>query len=161
MKYHNLGQQLALTADKFGDREAVVSCHENVRLTYSQVLTKADKLAAAFDNLGLVRGDRVGIWAPNIANWFVTMMAAARAGLILVGLNPAYQIPEMEYCLKKVQVKALVVPEIFKSQKYVAMLQQMMPEMRNSVAGEIRSQKLPHLNTIIVDAPADKKFRYR
>lgn len=123
------------------------------------MLIKADKLAAAFESLGVTRGDRVGIWAPNIANWFVTMMAAARAGLILVGLNPAYQVPEIEYCLKKVQVKALVVPETFKTQNYVDMLHQIMPEMEKSAAGEIRSQKLPHLNTIIVDAPADKQFR--
>lgn len=157
--YRNLGQQLALTADKYGDREAIVSCHENIRLTYSDVLTKADKLAAAFETMGLERGDRLGIWAPNIANWFVTMMAAARAGLILVGLNPAYQIPEMEYCLKKVQVKAIVVPESFKSLNYVQMLAHMMPEMASCRPGEIASEKFPHLNTVIVDAAADKEFR--
>lgn len=159
LKYRTLGQQLALTADKYGDREAIVSCHENVRLTYSEVLTRADKLAAAFESLGLERGSRVGIWAPNIANWFVTMMAAARAGLVLVGLNPAYQIPEMQYCLNKVQVKAIVVPESFKSQNYVRMLTEMMPEMESCKGGEIRNEKLPHLNTVIVDAAPDKQFR--
>lgn len=157
--YRNLGQQLSITADRFGDREAIVSCHENVRLTYSQALVKADKLAAAFESLGLQRGSRVGIWSPNRANWFVSMMAAARAGLVLVALNPAYQIPEMEYCLNKVQVEAIVVPEQFKSQHYVQMLTQMLPEMGSCRPGEIRNEKLPHLRTVIVDCERDKQFR--
>lgn len=160
LKYRTLGQQLAITADKYGDREAVVSCAENIRITYSEALLQADKLAAAFEVLNLEKGSRVGIWSPNTTNWFITMMAAARAGLILVGLNPAYQIREMEYCLNKVQVKAIVVPESFKTQNYVQMLSQMMPEMKNCAAGKICSAKVPHLHSVIVDTPAhDKQFR--
>lgn len=159
MMYRNLGQQLSLTADRYGDREAIVSCHENVRLTYSEVLAKADKLSAAFEALGLEKGSRVGLWMPNNANWFVTMMAAARAGLILVALNPAYQIPEMQYCLNKVQVRTLVIPESFKSQNYVQMLRQMMPEMETCEPGQICNETVPHLSTVIVDCARDKQFR--
>lgn len=160
LKFRTIGQQLSLTADKYGDREALVSCLENQRLTYAQVLEKADQLAAAFQSLGLEPGSRIGIWAPNITSWYLNMMGASRAGLILVGLNPAYQKPEMEYCLKKVDVKAIVVPESYRSQQYVKMLSEMMPEMESSSAGAVHSEKLPQLSTIIVDAPADKQFKY-
>ena len=128
-------------------------------MTYSELLTKADKMAAAFEAMGLERGARVGLWAPNISSWIVTMMAAARAGLILVAMNPAYQIPEMAYCLNKVQVKAIVVPETFKTQNYVQMLNHLMPEMKSCRPGEIQNEKLPHLQTVIVDAAPDKQFR--
>lgn len=136
-----------------------MSCHEGQRLTYGQVLEKADKLAAAFKTMGLERGSRIGIWAPNITSWYLTMMGAARAGLILVGLNPAYQKPEMEYCLKKVGVKAIVVPESYKTQQYVKMLAEIMPEMEGSPAGAVQCEKLPELSTVIVDAPTDKQFK--
>lgn len=117
-------------------------------------------MAAALESLGMQRGARIGIWSPNRANWVVTMMAAARAGIVLVGLNPAYQIPEMVYCLNKVQVEAIVIPESFKTQNYVDMLTNIMPEMRESAPGEIQSEKLPRLKTVIVDTPdLDKRFR--
>lgn len=86
------------------------------------------------------------------------MMAAARAGLILVGLNPAYQVPEMAYCLKKVNVKAVVAPEGFKSQNYYEMLSKIMPEMASSGPGAIRSAKLPELSTVIVDTDKNLKW---
>lgn len=159
LKFRTIGEQLSLSADKYGDREALVSCHENRRITYGQVKEKADQLAAAFQSLGLEPGSRIGIWAPNISSWYLTMMGAARAGLILVGLNPAYQKPEMEYCLKKVGVRAIIVPETYKTQQYVKMLADIMPEMEGSPAGCVRSETLPQLSTIIVDAPADKQFK--
>ena len=82
LKYITIGQLLQETADKFGERKAVISVHQNKFLTFSELLEKADKLAAAFKILNLEKNDRVGIWAPNLLEWYITMMACARAGLI-------------------------------------------------------------------------------
>lgn len=84
--YRTIGQQLASAVDRFGDREAVVSCEQNVRYTFAQVLEKADRLAAGYRVLGLERGDLFGIWAPNSAEWYFNTLAAARAGLTVASL---------------------------------------------------------------------------
>lgn len=129
-----------------------MSCHEQVRLTYDEAKTRADKLAVAFHRIGLDRGDRIAIWAPNISVYYVTMLAAARAGLVLVPLNPAYQVRELEYCLRKVSVKAIVAPESHKSQRYYEMLAKIMPEMEQAAPGKIQSAALPMLSTVIMAA---------
>lgn len=144
-----------MTADLFPNRECIVSCHEGTRLTFPEVLEKADRLAAAFGNLGLERGDRVGLLAPNQVMWYVTAMACARRGCILVGLNPAYQIPELEYCVEKVGMKAIVAPEEYKTQKYYEMMTRILPEMVGS-GKQIKSAKHPNMETVIIDT--DKKL---
>ncbi|XP_017877807.1 acyl-CoA synthetase family member 2, mitochondrial [Ceratina calcarata] len=119
-----IGKLLATAADTWPDRECVVSVHQNVRLTFSDLIRRADRLAAGFVKLGLMKGDRLGIWAPNDVEWLITFMAAARAGLILVAINPAYQVDEVVYCLQKVSVKAVISPTNFKTQNYPRMLLQ-------------------------------------
>ena len=84
LKYITIGQLLQETASKFGDRKAVISVHQNEFLTFSELLQKADKLAATLKNLNLEKGDRLGLWVPNLVEWYVTKMASARAGLITV-----------------------------------------------------------------------------
>lgn len=73
-------------------------------------------------NIGLEKGDRVAIWSPNYEFWYVSMMAIARAGLVCVTLNPAYTINELNYCLEKVEIKAVIAPEVFRTQNYFDML---------------------------------------
>lgn len=82
--YRNVGQHLQIAAEKYPNNEALVSCHENKRLTFSDVLEKADRIAASFYQLGLKKGDRVGIWAPNGTQFYLSSLAAARAGMISV-----------------------------------------------------------------------------
>ena len=84
LKYITIGQLLEETANKFGERKAVISVHQNTFLTFSELLQRADKLAAAFKILNLEKNDRLGIWAPNLLEWYITKMACARAGLIAV-----------------------------------------------------------------------------
>ena len=91
-----IGQALIDAAGQWGDREALVSVHQNVRLTWAQLLEQVDRLAANLIELGLQAGDRLGIWSPNCAEWVLTQFAAARAGLILVTVNPAYRLREAE-----------------------------------------------------------------
>lgn len=155
--YRTIGQQLQMTSDLYPNRECIVSCHEKTRYTFPEVLEKADRLAASFRNLGLEKGDRVGLVAPNVVMWYLTAMACARSGCILVGLNPAYQIPELEYCIEKVGIKAIIATETYKTQKYYEMMTQIVPEMRDAGVGKkIKSSKHPCMETVIIDS--DKKL---
>ncbi|XP_043650714.1 medium-chain acyl-CoA ligase ACSF2, mitochondrial [Drosophila teissieri] len=150
--YRTVGQQLELSAGHYGDVEAIVSCHEGKRYTFGSLLQEADALAAGFRKLGLQPGDAIGLWAPNYMHWYLGMMGAARAGLTSVGLNPAFQGPEIAYCLNKVNVKAIIAPETFKSQNYYEILRDICPEISDAEPGKIRSEKFPHLQSVIIDS---------
>jgi fatty-acyl-CoA synthase len=99
--------------------------------------------------LGLKAGDRVGIWSPNRSEWVVTQFATAQIGVILVNVNPAYRLSELEYALNKVQVKALILAEKFKTSDYIGMVQTLAPELETSEPGRIHAQRLPHLRWVI------------
>ena len=94
-------------------------------------------------------GDRIGIWAPNCAEWAVTQFASAKAGLILVNINPAYRLAELEFCLKKVGCRALITAERLKSSDYLAMLRSLAPELDRCAANDLSSARLPHLKLVI------------
>ncbi|XP_037044672.1 medium-chain acyl-CoA ligase ACSF2, mitochondrial-like isoform X2 [Bradysia coprophila] len=155
LAYRTLGQQMERAADKFGDNDAIVSYHEGKRLTYSQALKKIDQFAAGLLKLGLSRGDRIAIWAPNTMNWYIAVMAAAKAGLISVAINHSYQIPEMAYCIKKVGIKAIVTTETFKTQNYYDMICEIVPEIKDTSDGIIRSSEYNSLRAVIMDSDND------
>ncbi|XP_060652908.1 medium-chain acyl-CoA ligase ACSF2, mitochondrial [Drosophila nasuta] len=159
--YRNVGQQLELASSKFGSTEAIVSCHEAQRYTFRSLLEEVNRLAAGFRKLGLQKGDAIGIWAPNYMHWYLTYMAAARAGLTSVGINPGFQGPEVAYCLKKVDIKAIVAPEAFKSTKYYEILREICPEIAHSEPGKIKSEEFPHLRTIIINSQESLKGAFR
>ena len=115
--YKTVGAVLEEAAARWGEREALVVPHQNIRWTYRQLDEAADRLAAGFLHLGLEPGDRVGIWSPNRYEWVVTQFASAKAGLILVNINPAYRTSELEYALNKVGCKALVLAPCFQDQR--------------------------------------------
>lgn len=146
---HTIGRALTIAAKTHGDREALVSVHQNVRLTYQELETKARELAAGFLALGLKPGDRIGIWAPNCVEWTLTQFATAKAGLILVNINPAYRLYELEYALNKVECRALVLAESFKTSQYFQMIQELAPELAGCSPGALQSKKLPHLEMVI------------
>ena len=131
------------------DRPALLSVHQSVRLTYAQLKERVDRVAAGLLALGLEPGDRVGIWAPNCWEWLVTQYATAKAGLILVNINPAYRRAEAEYALNKVACKALIVAPAHRGTDYVAMLTDLAPELRASAPGELASPALPHLRLVV------------
>uniref|UniRef100_A0AAY4CNA4 Medium-chain acyl-CoA ligase ACSF2, mitochondrial n=1 Tax=Denticeps clupeoides TaxID=299321 RepID=A0AAY4CNA4_9TELE len=145
-----VAQTLQNAAERWPDREAVVFLQDGVRKTLSEFQRDVDQAAAGLLALGLKRGERLGIWGPNIYEWILTLFAAAKAGVILVSVNPAYQALELEYALKKVGVSAVVCPTQFKTQNYVDMLRQLCPEMDTAVPGDIRSKRLPDLRTVVV-----------
>ncbi len=147
--YQTIGNALEAAAQTFPQREALIVRHQNIRWTYAELLQRVDDLAAGLVALGFVPGDRVGIWAPNCAEWALTQFATARAGLILVNINPAYRTYELEYALNKVGCKGLVTAATFKSSDYLAMLAQLAPELDAAEPGKLSSDKLPHLRTVI------------
>ncbi|HEX8407198.1 MAG TPA: AMP-binding protein, partial [Duganella sp.] len=114
---------------QFGDNEALVVPHQNVRWSYREFDRRVSALAAGLLALGLEPGDRVGIWSPNCAEWVLVQFATARAGLVMVNINPAYRRSELEYVLDKVQCGALILAPAFKSSNYLAMLEEVRPAL--------------------------------
>lgn len=145
-----VGQLLADTAARHAARDALIVPYENVRWTYAELDRRVDDMAAGLRVLGLVPGDRIGLWAPNRADWVVLQFATARAGLVLVNLNPAYRAPELAYALQQVEAKALITVPSFKSSDYLAMLAELLPELATSVPGVLASTALPALHHVIV-----------
>ncbi len=141
---------------RWGDRPGVVVRQQGVRWTYQELGRRVDAFAAGLLALGLQPGERVGIWSPNNAEWVVTQFATAKAGLILVNINPAYRLSELEYALNKVGCRALVTATVFKTSDYIGMVNTLAPELARSRPGHLDSAKLPGLRTVIQigDAPA-------
>ena len=142
-----IGAALELAAQRWPEAEALISRHQDVRLSWAGLKAAADAFAAGLLALGLRPGDRVGIWGPNCAEWTIAQFATARAGMIQVNINPAYRASELEYTLGKVGVKALICAASFKTSDYVAMVETLVPSVAG--AGEVRSDRLPALAHII------------
>ena len=144
-----IGAALAATALAHADREALVVPHQAVRWTWHELAQRVDDVAAGLLALGLQPGDRVGIWAPNCAEWVLTQFATARAGLVLVNINPAYRRSELDYALNKVGCKALVLAPALKTSDYLAIVNDLAPELASSVPGQLQSATLPALRWLI------------
>ena len=144
-----IGVHFDQAAERWSSRDALVVRQQNVRWSYGELKAKTDAFAAGLLALGLAPGDRVGIWSPNNSEWAITQFATAKAGLILVNINPAYRLSELEYALNKVGCKALVTADSFKSSSYVGMLRELAPEIERSAPGGLQAKRLPALATLI------------
>ncbi|MDJ0630121.1 MAG: AMP-binding protein [Rhodobacter sp.] len=144
-----VGGLLDRTADRLPESPALVVPYQNVRWSYRTLKRKADEVAAGLLGLGLDPGDRIGIWAPNLAEWVVLQFATAKAGLILMNINPAYRLSELEFALNQVGVKALVTVPSFKTSDYLAMLTELMPELPTAEPGALDAARVPSLRWII------------
>jgi fatty-acyl-CoA synthase len=132
-----LGGALDKAAERWPDQEAVVVRDQGVRLTFSELRHQADRLAAGLIALGLKPGDRVGLWSPNRVEWVLTQYATAKAGLILVNINPAYRAAELEYALNKVECRALITADRFKTTDYIGILRELAPELAHCAPGAL------------------------
>ena len=132
-----IGKALHKAVQAWGDDLALVSRHQGIRWTWEELEDQVNRVATGLLRLGVRKGHRVGIWAPNCAEWTVIQFATARIGAILVTINPAYRTSEVEYALNKVGCAVLVTAAAFKSSDYVAMLR------------EIGREKLPHLRYVV------------
>ncbi len=131
-----IGENLERTVARFGDREALVVRHQDVRLTYRELNERVDALARGLLGAGLRKGDRVGIWAPNCAEWVLVQFATAKAGIILVNVNPAYRTTELRYALDQSGCRMLVAAPAFKTSDYAAMIEEVrgdLPELERVV----------------------------
>ena len=141
--YETIGACLDRIADRFGDRDGLIVRHQNIRWTYAQYRAEVDRFAAGLLALGIGKGDRVGVWAPNCYEWCLTQFATAKIGAILVCINPAYRVFELEFALNKSGCVALVTAQKYLTSNYAGMLRELLD------AG-----KLPHLKHIIATGEA-------
>jgi fatty-acyl-CoA synthase len=124
-----IGATFAATVTDHPDREALVVVHQDIRRTYRELADRVDELARALAAVGLVKGDRLGIWAPNCAEWVLVQFATARLGIILVNINPAYRTHEVHYALEQSGCRALVAAERFKTSDYRAMVNEVRSDL--------------------------------
>ncbi len=124
-----IGESLRRTAARFPERDALIVRHQDVRLTYAELDAQVDRLARGLIAAGLRTGDRVGIWAPNCAEWVLVQYATARAGVILVNVNPAYRTSELEYALRQSGCRMLIAAPAFKTSDYAAMVEEVRPKL--------------------------------
>ncbi|MCB8829317.1 AMP-binding protein, partial [Escherichia coli] len=119
-----IGRHFDHLAGRFPDRPALVVRHQNVRLSYAELKQRVDAVAAGLIALGLKPGDCIGIWSPNNLEWVLTQFATAKAGLILVNINPAYRSHELDYAVNKVGCAALILSPALKTSNYLDILRE-------------------------------------
>jgi len=158
----SIGEILNEIADKYPDNEALVSPNQGIRLTYRQFREAVDQVSRGLMALDINKGDRVGIWAMNYAEWIMVQYATAKIGAIMVNINPAYRTFELEYCLKQSEIKLLILQGRFKTSDYVGMFYETCPEAYESRPGRILSEKFPFLKTVIFmgDIPYNGMFQW-
>jgi len=144
-----IGQYFDDVCTRYAASEAVVVRHQNVRLSYTEFRRRVDELACGLMRLGLQAGERIGIWSPNNLEWVLTQFATAKAGLILVNVNPAYQRAELDYAMNKVGCRGLILAPGFKTTNYLDILNDLAPELANSQPGKLKSAKLPQLEIVV------------
>ena len=160
--YETIGAVFDRVVDAHSEATALVVCHQDIRWTWGEFRDEVDRLAAGLVALGIEPGDRVGIWGPNSYEWVLTQFATARIGAILVNVNPAYRLFELEFALRKTGCKAVIAAEKFKSSEYLHMLNTLLPEIASCEPGYLRASKLPDPTTIIRmgDKPSPGMFNF-
>src|SRR4051794_36650881 len=144
-----IGAVLGETARRFGDRDALCFPRIGFRCHYAEFDRRVDEVARGLIAMGLERGDHFGVWSTNWPEWVLLQFAAARAGVVLAMLNPAYQAPEVEYALGQSEVRGLALIEHFKAADGFRILSGICPELTASSPGELRSGALPHLRWVV------------
>ncbi|HEY0755566.1 MAG TPA: AMP-binding protein [Ktedonobacteraceae bacterium] len=144
-----IGNMFDKTAATYPDQPALISRHQQIRLTYRELQAQVNQCARAMLHMGITQGKRVGIWSPNRAEWCITQFATAKLGAVLVNINPAYRLNEIEYVLNQSECSALVIAAAFKSSNYTEMIATLAPELEHSEVGRLRAEKLPSLTTVI------------
>lgn len=144
-----IGEKFDQACAQYADQDAVVSVHQNVRLSYKELQAQVNALACSLLQLGFKKGDRLAIWSPNCVEWTITQFAAFKAGIILVNLNTAYKSNELEYVLNKVSCKGLVIASQFKTTNYQELLTKIAPELQEAEDKILNALRLPHLKHVI------------
>ncbi len=144
-----IGQALRETARRHPDSDAFVFCNPPARMTWLEFDAAVDRVARALLALGLAPGDHFGVWATNVPEWVLLQFATARAGVVLVNINPAYRTHELKYALRQSDVRGLALVDTFKSSNYFAMLNEACPELAATKPGELCSEAVPKLQWLV------------
>ncbi len=144
-----IGDLLDRQAARFGDRDALIHVEHGVRYTYAEFRDECDRVAKGMIALGIQKGDHVGIWATNYPEWVVAQFATAKIGAVLVTVNPSYRTHELEYLLKQSDASTLLLIGSFKTSDYVAMINELIPELRAAEPGDLSSAKFPRLKRVV------------
>ncbi|HON81351.1 MAG TPA: AMP-binding protein [Methanoregulaceae archaeon] len=157
-----IGEMLNSIAARFPGTEAVVSVHQGIRWTWRELLEEVNRIARGLMALGVGKGDRVGIWAMNYAEWIVVQFATAKIGAIMVNINPAYRTYELGYVLKQAEIQTLILQGRFKTSDYVGMFYEACPRATESRPGRLISEKFPFLRNVIFlgDVPHNGMFTW-
>ena len=147
--YETIGTYFDKIADMHSANPALVVRHQGINWTYGELQARVNRLATGLIHLGIKPGDRVGIWGPNSSEWVLVQLATAKIGAIMVCINPAYRLYELEYALNKVECKTLITDVSFKTSDYLGMIKTLAPELENSHSGQLEAEKLPHLKHVI------------
>ncbi|MDX1456596.1 MAG: AMP-binding protein [Marinobacter sp.] len=144
-----IGEAFDQTVERVPDSDALIVHHQDLRYSYRQLQAAVDQCAKALMALGVAKGDRVGIWSPNCAEWCITQFATAKIGAILVNINPSYRLHEVEYALKHSGTSTLILQGQFKTSDYVAMTCELVPALKSELNGELNSDRLPELKRVV------------
>src|SRR5690554_855452 len=144
-----IGDLFDQTVTSFPNNDALISRHQNLRYTYKELQEEVNRCARGLLKMGVTKGERVGIWSPNNAQWCITQFATAKIGAILVNINPSYRTHELEYALRQSGASTLILQGKFKASDYVATLAELAPELRDGGPGTFRSAKLPELKRVV------------
>jgi fatty-acyl-CoA synthase len=147
--YRTIDGVLKAAVDAGPDRTALVVPYQSTRFTFAEFDREVERAARGMIACGLKPGERIGIWAPNRVEWVLTLFAAARAGLVLVNINPAYRSMELEFALRLVGCRALVFSPRFKSSDYSAMLATLIPELAAAAPGKLVCAGFPELRLLV------------
>lgn len=144
-----IGDMFDQIVAKYPENEALISRHQNIRYTYREFQEKVNECARALLALGIQKGDRVGVWSPNCAEWTIVQFATSKIGAIQVNINPSYRLHELEYALNQSGCCAIVTATQFKTSEYTNMLYELAPELNNSQPGQLQAERVPQLRTVI------------
>jgi fatty-acyl-CoA synthase len=144
-----IGDAFDATVARFPEREALVVHHQALRYTWRQLADAVDQHARALMALGVQPGDRLGIWAPNCAEWCITQFASAKVGAILVNINPAYRSSELDYALGQSGCRWVICADAFKTSDYHATLQGLLPGLANGQPGALICERFPELRGVV------------
>ena len=151
-----IGDLLDSQTERFSDRDALVHVEAGTRFTYRELKDECDRVARGLMALGIEKGHHVGIWVTNYSEWVVAQFATAKIGAVLVTVNPSYRTHELEYVLKQSEANALILIGQFRTSDYVAMTNEVVPELKDSTPGELRCGNLPYLrNVVFIPPPSD------
>lgn len=157
---YTLGQALEKWAFEMPENDFVVYPDRGLRFTYGDFNKRVDRLAKGFLAIGVKPGDKVGIWANNVPDWLTIMFATAKIGAILVTINTNYKLSELEYLVKNADVNTLCIIGAYRDSDYVQMVNELIPELKTSERGYLKSEKFPELKNLVFIGPEKHRGMY-